>query len=66
MDIQVNTISLKDAKSYEIKQCRYEIEATGLLPDEPTIRDEKRRHAGNLQNRLGLGLSGELMALVAI
>ena len=58
MDIQVNTIYLKDAK----------IEATSLLPDEPTIREKKRRHVGNLRNRLGLGftMSGELTALDAI
>ena len=42
MDIQVNTIYLKDAKPYESKQCRYEIEATGLLPDKPTIREKER------------------------
>ena len=68
MDIRVNTIYLKDTKPYESKQFRCEIEATGLLPDEPTIREKKRRHAGNLRNRLGLGfvMSGELAALGAI
>ena len=68
MDIQVNMIYLKDAKPYESKQFRCEIEATGLLPDEPMIREKKRRHTGNLQNRLGLGfaMSGELTALDAI
>ena len=56
MDIQVNTIYLTDAKPYESKQCRYEIETTGLLPDEPMIREKKRRHAGNLRTGLGLRL----------
>ena len=66
MDIQVNTIYLKDAKPYESKQCRYEIETTGLLPDEPTIREKKRRHAGNLRNRLGLGFAKHFDESVAL
>ena len=56
MDIQVNTIYLIDAKTLGSKQCRYKIEATGMLPDEPAIREKKRCHAGNLKTRLGLRL----------
>ena len=42
-------IYLIDAKTLGSKQCRYEIEATGFLPDEP--RSEKRRDVmrGNLR-----------------
>ena len=57
MDIHVNTIYLIDAKPYESKQCRYEIESTGLLPDEPmTQRKGEKLHAGEPPN-LGLGLA---------
>ena len=41
MDIQINTMYLIDVKTLGSKQCRYEIEATGMLPDDP--RSEKRR-----------------------
>ena len=41
MDIQINTIYLIDAKNLGSKQCRYEIEATGMLPDDR--QSEKRR-----------------------
>ena len=56
MDIQINTIYLIDVKTLGSKQCRYEIEATGMLPDEPAIREKKRHHAGNLGTRPGLWL----------
>ena len=41
MDIQINTIYLIDAKDLGSKQCRYEIEMTGMLPDDH--RSGKRR-----------------------
>ena len=66
MDIQVNTIYLIDAKILGSKQCRYEIEATGMLPDEPTIREKKRRHAGNLGTGLGLWLAKHFDESVAL
>ena len=53
MDIQVNMIYLIDAKPYENKQCRYKIEATGLLPDESMKRREASR--GGSPGLLGLG-----------
>ena len=41
MDIRINTIYLIDAKTLGSKQFRYEIEATGMLPDDQ--RSGKRR-----------------------
>ena len=41
MDIQINTIYLIDVKDLGSKQCRYEIETTGMLPDDQ--RSGKRR-----------------------
>ena len=41
MDIQINTIYLIDAKDLGSKQCRYESEMTGMLPDDQ--RFGKRR-----------------------
>ena len=41
MNIQINTVYLIDVKTLGSKQCRYEIETTGMLPDDQ--RSEKRR-----------------------
>ena len=65
MDIQINTIYLIDAKPYESKQCRYEIEATGLLPDER--RSEKRRDVTRgTSEPARVRVRDESMALIAI
>ena len=50
MDIQINTIYLIDAKDLGSKQCRYEIEATGMLPDDQ--RSEKRRDVARGNTKL--------------
>ena len=58
-------IYLIDAKPYESKQCRYEIESTGLLPDEPAIKKRRDVMRGTLAPAR-VRVRDESMALDAI
>ena len=67
MDIQINTIYLIDAKDLGSKQCRCEIETTGMLPDEPVIQEKEGRVTrGKPQNRLGLGFANHFDETAAL
>ena len=49
MDIQINTIYLIDAKDLGSKQCRYESETTGKLPDDQRSRKRRDVTRGNTE-----------------
>ena len=66
MDIHINTIYLVDAKDLGSKQCRYEIEMMGKLPDDPVIREKKRRHAGEPSEPAGARVARNNDELVAL
>ena len=53
-------------KPYESKQCRYEIEMTGLLPDEPAIRLKEETSHGGITGTARVRVHDESMALIAI
>ena len=59
-------IYLIDVKPYESKQCRYEIETTGLLPDEPMIRMKRRDVTRGNTGTARVRVCDESMALIAI
>ena len=48
------------------KQCRYEIETTGKLPDDPAIREKERRHAGEPLEPAGARVARNSDELVAL
>ena len=48
------------------KQCRYEIEMMGKLPDDPVIREKKRQHAGEPSEPVGARVTRSSDELVAL